>query len=258
MAYERELAVAREAVARAGREALRYWRNNVEVETKEDDSPVSAADRESERVIVAMLQSEFPADGLVGEEGAQRESANGRRWIIDPVDGTRDFVRGSRQWAVQLALEVGRDNVVAGAVHFPALGETYYARRGGGAYLDGEPIRVSTITDVSRAVLCVNDLGRLAGTGLGNRFLEWSARFWCIRNPGGSPDAMLVAAGRAEGWIEPHAKEWDMAPHKIITEEAGGVFRNFDGGSSIYGGDCITCNPHLEEELLRFVQSGRD
>jgi histidinol phosphatase-like enzyme (inositol monophosphatase family) len=253
MQYERELAVAKEAAESAGREAMRFWRNNVAVETKEDDSPVSAADRGSERVIVEALTKAFPADGLVGEEGARKESSSGRRWIIDPVDGTRDFVRGSRQWAVQLAVEEGRDNVLAGVVHFPALDETYYASQGGGAFLNGEPIRVSNTADISKAVLCVNDLDRLAGTELGDRFVEWASRFWCIRNPGGSPDAMMVASGIADGWIEPDAKEWDMAPHKIVTEEAGGVFRNFNGGSSIYGGDCITCNPFLAGELARFV-----
>jgi histidinol-phosphatase len=253
MLYRTELSVARDAAVRAGEKALRYWRQGVDVETKPDDSPVSEADRDSERMIVEHLTNRFPEDGLVGEEGAHRQGTSGRRWIIDPVDGTRDFVRGSRQWAGQIALEDGRDNVVVGVVHFPAIGETYFATRDGGAFCDDKRIHVSAIDDVSRAVLCVNDLGLLAGTSMGERFLSWAARFWCVRNPSGSADAMLVASGRADAWFEPNAKEWDMAPHKVITQEAGGVFRNFDGGSSIYAGNCITCTPALEAELAAFV-----
>ena len=96
--------------------------------------------------------------------------------------------------------------------------------------------------------------GEFPNHPFGGEFLEWVSGFWSMRNPGGSPDAMMVASGRAEAWIEPRSKAWDLAPHKIITEEAGGVFRNFDGGSSIYGGNCITSNPHLADFILEFVK----
>ncbi len=254
MPYERELQVARAAALRAGESALRYWKAGCETETKLDDSPVTAADREAERIITGVLTDAFPDDGMLGEEGAARDGSSGRRWIIDPVDGTRDFVRRTRFWSVQLALEESENHVVAGVVHFPALEETYYAARGAGAFCSGSPIRVSDVTEPSQAVLCVNDLGRFRLHPFGARFIEWVAQFWSVRNPGGSPDAVMVASGKADAWLEPHSEVWDLAPHKILIEEAGGVFRNFDGGSSIYGGNCITCTPALERMLLEFVQ----
>jgi len=253
MAFEHELETANRAARQAGEAALRHWRRGVAAETKADDSPVTVADREAERIIVETLKAEFPDDGFLGEEGTEEDSSSGRRWIIDPIDGTRDFVRGSRVWSVQLALEDG-DEIVAGVCHLPALSEAYYAAKGGGAFRNGDPVRVSGISDASGAVLCVNDLDDFHKEPFGGRFIEWVSRFWAVRNPGGAPDAMMVASGIADAWIEPSSKAWDLAPHKIITGEAGGIFRNFDGGSSIYGGNCITCTPALEEEIMRFVR----
>ena len=251
--YEREVEAARSAALRAGEVALRHWHGDFEVEIKEDDSPVTAADREAERVILATLSEAFPGDGFLGEEGADHPGAGRRRWLIDPVDGTRDFVRRSRFWSVQLALEDGADNIVAGVVYFPALDEIYHACRGAGAWCNGQPLRISPVSEIASAVLCVNDIGALRRETFGGRFLEWASRFWSVRNPGGSPGAMMVASGRADAWLEPQSKAWDLAPHKVITEEAGGVFRNFDGGCSIYAGNCFTCTPALEDALRSFL-----
>jgi histidinol-phosphatase len=255
MRWERELDLARRIAREAGQVALSYWARGVAAEAKADDSPVTAADRECERRILAALEQAFPEDGLLGEEGGGKAASNGRRWIVDPIDGTRDFVRGNRMWAVMLALEEAGD-VVAGVCHFPALEETYWAQRGGGAFQDGRRLRASSVTEIHRAVLCLNDFARLSQAAFAPGLLAWMARFWAVRNMGGSPDAMLVASGRADAWIEPEAKPWDLAPLKILTEEAGGVFSNFDGGASIYGGNCFTCAPGLEDELRRFVRGG--
>jgi histidinol phosphatase-like enzyme (inositol monophosphatase family) len=255
MSWEREVELARRIAREAGQIALRYWEQGVAAEAKADDSPVTAADRECEQKILAALEQAFPEDGLLGEEGGGKTASNGRLWIIDPIDGTRDFVRGSRMWAVMLALEEA-GGVVAGVCHFPALEETYWALRGGGAYQDGRRLRASEVTEIGRAVLCLNDFARLSRIAFAEDLLAWMARFWAVRNLGGSPDAMLVASGRADAWIEPDAKPWDLAPLKLLTEEAGGVFSNFDGASSIYGGNCFTCAPGLEAELRRFVGGG--
>ncbi len=250
--YQAELEYALGLVRRAGETALGYWRTGLEAEDKADDSPVTLADRAVERLLAAALEEAFPEDGLLGEEGGDRQAASGRRWIIDPIDGTRDFVRGSRTWAVMLALEDEGD-VVLGVCHLPALGETYWAVRGGGAFENGERIRVSSISEVSRAVLCFNDFANLTRCPFAARLDGWMARFWAVRNPGGSPGALLVASGRADAWIEPSCQPWDLAPLKIIAEEAGGVFSNFGGSSSIWGGDCFICTPALEAELRGFL-----
>lgn len=252
MSYERELEVARAAAVRAGELALRHQASGVTAESKLDLSPVTIADRESEQLIAGMLTEAFPGDGLLGEEGGRKESSMGRRWIVDPIDGTRDFLRGLPTWSVLIGLEDGAD-VVAGVAHFPAQNVTYYASHGGGAYRNGTPIHVSKISEPSQALLCLNGFNDVLGYPFAPLLLDWMKQFWSVRSFGGCQDAMLVAAGHAEAWIEPSGKPWDFAALKIIAEEAGAVFFNFDGRKSIYGRNCALCVPALEVELRRFV-----
>ena len=252
MSLERELEVCRRAAERAAEVALRHRQRGISPETKPDGSPVTAADRECEALISRLLAEAFPDDGLLGEEGAEKGSQSGRRWIIDPIDGTRDFVRGNASWGILIGLESGSDPV-AGVCYLPVLGEMYGACQGGGAYRNGERIRVSAIDEVSRAVLCVTGFDKITRHAFSGRLVEWMSRFWAVRSMGGCMDAMLVASGKAEAWIEPSVKPWDLAPLKIILEEAGGRFCNFDGGSSIYAGNCFACVPGLEAELRAFV-----
>ena len=243
-----------ERIARqAGEIALGYWNQGLAAETKADNSPVTIADRESELFISRSLAEAFPDDGQLGEEGSARESRSGRRWIIDPIDGTRDFVRGNRAWAVLLGLE-DKGEVVAGAAYLPAMGEMFTATRGGGAFCNGAPIRVSAIASPSEAVLCVNGFNTVSRNHFAQNLIPWMEQFWAVRSMGGCLDAMMIARGQADLWIEQSGKAWDFAPLKIIVEEAGGRFFNFDGGASIYGENCICCTPGLEavaRELVR-------
>ncbi len=261
MAFEKELELARRAVREAGDLALANRRRTLEVSTKPDASPVTNADRDNEHLITRMLAEAFPDDGLLGEEGSRRPARSGRQWIVDPIDGTKDFVRGIPFWAVLLGLEAGGD-IVVGACRLPVLGETYYAARGSGAWREsasGGPERLhvaADITEISRAVLCITDADAMPAQPFAPRLVEFLSRFWTVRNTGGALDAMLVASGRADAWLEPSAKPWDLAASKIIIEEAGGRFVNFDGGNSVYGGNCIACVPALEAEMLRFVRGG--
>lgn len=237
--------------------ALEYQRQGVTADAKADDSPVTEADRACEVLFAEGLAAAFPKDGQMGEEGASRESASGRQWIIDPIDGTRDYVRRNRLWSMLLALEV--DGAVAlGAAHFPALGETYYAVRGQGAWRinpDGTKSRifVSGKSETSEGVICVNSMQNITRWPFADDLIHWLDRFWAVRSLGGAMDSMFVAAGHADAWIEQGAKPWDLASIQVITEEAGGIFFNFDGGHSIYGGNCVTCTPGFEAELRTFV-----
>lgn len=252
MLFERELEVARLAARRAGELALSYQKAGVTAEEKSDESPVTIADRESEKLIASILADAFPEDGLLGEEGGNREAASGRRWIIDPIDGTRDFSRGSPLWSVLIGLEA-KDGVIVGVVNIPAWDQEYYAVRGGGAFRNGEPIHVSSIQDVSKSVLYFNGLREVHAREFAPRLVEFMGRFWAVRSMSGAPDAMLVASGSGEIWVEPSAKPWDLAPIQIIVEEAGGRFFNFDGGNSIHAGNCIVCAPGLEDAARRFI-----
>lgn len=252
MNLARELEAARSIARRAGELALGYAARGVAAEIKADSSPVTIADRESEKLIAAALHEAFPADGLLGEEGARGDAPSGRRWIIDPIDGTRDFLRGNPFWSVLIALESAGEPLL-GVCHMPALGETYWAARGAGAWRNDDAIRVSSIARTDQAVLCVNSLNTIGELPFAGGLVEFMSRFWAVRSAGGCMDAMMVAAGRADAWIEPTAMAWDLAPLKVIVEEAGGMFFNFDGGSSIHGGNCVCCVPALEDELRRFV-----
>ncbi len=249
--WSKELDLAIEAAQRAAELALRH-QPNILVEAKPDESPVTQADRECERMIARMLSDAFPEDGILGEEGARAESRSGRRWIIDPIDGTRDYVRGNPLWANLIALEAG-DQIVAGVVNLPVLGKLYAASRGGGAYCNGSRIHASAKTSIAESVLCLNGYDKMAGLPGRDRLLDWMARFWAVRGLGGAADAMMVAAGQAEIWIEPRASPWDFAPLKIILEEANARYFNLDGGSTIYAGNAVGCAPGLEQSVKQFL-----
>ena len=236
----------------AGELSLGYQAQGVRPEQKPDLSPVTIADKEAEKLIVKLISEVFPDDGLLGEEGTERKSMNGRRWIIDPVDGTRDFVRGYDLWAVLIGFEVDGE-VVAGVAHFPARKQMYSALKGSGAWLNEKPIRISEITEISQALLCVNGLNTMRRQKFAPKIVDWMSRFWAVRSFGGALDAMMLCSGHAEVWIENTAKPWDLAPLKLIAEESGARFLNFDGGSSIAGGNAMICVPALEPAIRQFL-----
>ena len=137
MDYQRELEFARRIAVMAGENARRIRAGGIAAETKADASPVTVADRENERLLRESIEGEFPEDGILGEEGTAKAGTSGRRWILDPIDGTRDFVRGNRFWCVLIALEAAEETL-AGVAHFPMLEETYWATKGSGSYRNGE------------------------------------------------------------------------------------------------------------------------
>ncbi len=221
-------------------------------ESKADQSPVTPADRECERLIAGILSDTFPEDGILGEEGARMESRSGRTWIIDPIDGTRDYLRGNALWANLIALEADGD-VVVGIVNLPVLGNLYRASRQGGAFRDNSPIHVSSKKTVEESVVCFNGFSRLDALPFKTQLQDWMTRCWALRGLGGATDAMMVASGQAEIWVEPRAAAWDFAPLKVIVEEAGGRFLNFDGGASIRAGNALVFTPSLEKEVNRML-----
>jgi len=220
MAFESELARVRELAWEAGALALRYQSEGFTMEDKPDDSPVTIADKESERMLVAGFAETFPEDGFLGEEGTDRPGTSGRRWIIDPIDGTRDFVRGNRLWCNLLALEV--DGVVElGVATFPGLQNQYWAVRGEGAWRWGggavTRLQCSTIETPDRAVVCFNQINKSLERPLAEKTLPFLSQFWAVRAVGGALDAMFVAAGSAEIWIEPYCQALDLAPLSRIA-----------------------------------------
>jgi histidinol-phosphatase len=232
MGYERELQVARRAAVRAGENALRIRGAGIQPEMKPDNTPVTAADRDNERLIVEAIETEFPNDGILAEEGTRKDGNNGRRWIIDPIDGTRDFVRGNALWCVLIAME-DRGAMVMGVAHFPMSGETFWAERGGGAYRNGERLHVLEKTR--------------------NGTDDWRAKIQKAWGTGGAREAMRVASGEVEVWFERRAQVWDMAPLQVIVEEAGGRFFGMDGTPRADAGSGVACTPAVEDEVRQFL-----
>jgi histidinol-phosphatase len=252
MAFERELELAKLLAQEAGALAIDYQRRGVTAETKADESPVTAADRACEKLIIDRLSLEFPEDGVLGEEGGERKNRSGRRWILDPIDGTRDFLRNIPLWAVLIGLEE-EGEIVAGVAHCPRQGLLLWAARGEGAWANGSRIRVSDKSEPGEAVLAFNGFNKAGVANFAPRVLPWVQQFWAVRSLGGAVDAMLVAQGQADVWIEPNGAAWDLAPLKILVEEAGGRFASFGGERTIYGGNAYACTPGLENSVRELL-----
>ncbi len=245
--------MAKNLADQAGRIALEFQRKGITAEQKADESPVTAADRACEKLIVEGLSTVFPGDGFLGEEGASRESHNGRKWIIDPIDGTKDFVRGIPLWAILIGLEEA-DEIVAGVAYSPGQRLLLWASKGGGAWANGDRIRVSKESEPGKSVLSFNGFNKAGVSHFGARLLDWVGKFWCVRSLGGAVDAMMLATGSADVWIEPNAQPWDLAPLKILIEEAGGKFASFAGRNSIYDGNAWASTPGLEPYVNQLVK----
>jgi histidinol-phosphatase len=221
----------------------RFRARDLMVETKPDLTPVTDADRAVERALRERLAVERPDDDVLGEEegdGGPAEPA-GARWIIDPIDGTRNFSRGIPVWATQIALE--RDGAVeAGVVSAPALGRRWWAERGGGAFANGEPIRVSGIARIADA--SVSGIPELA------------KQAWHVRDFGDFWQHMLVAEGALEVAVDhPVLGAWDILPDAIIVEEAGGRCSALDGGPAETS--LVSSNGLLHEEALAALRAGQ-
>lgn len=250
MTTDRFLEGALEAARAAGASALRYFRGEVEVTVKADQTPVTQADREAESTIVSCLRAAFPDVGFLGEEfGAQGPQA--RRWIVDPIDGTKNFIRGIPYWATLIGLEEDGE-VTLGVVHAPATGDLLWARRGRGAFADGAPLRVSAVDRLAEATLLHSSLGHLRHPERRHweGFVRLVDRTERQRAFGDYYGYTFVLRGQAELMLEVDMKPWDLAPFKVLFEEAGGRLTDLEGRPSIYSGTVLASNGRLHEAAL--------
>jgi histidinol phosphatase-like enzyme (inositol monophosphatase family) len=245
-----------EAVARvAGNIALRHYLRGVAVETKADGTPVSEADRQAEEAARRWLEACCPADGIVGEElGTVRPGAR-RRWILDPIDGTKTFVRRVPLWGTLVALAEG-ETVLAGAAFFPAVDELLVAAQGTGCFWNGRMVRVSTVARLGEAtVLCTDE--RFGGNEEQRRgFGALAGRAGLARSWGDCYGYLLVATGRAEVMVDGLMAPWDAAALQPIVEEAGGVFTDWSGRRTAFGGSTVATNGALAEEARALLRNG--
>jgi histidinol-phosphatase len=230
-----------------------FQRVDLVVESKPDATPVSEADREVEIAIRAALQHERPGDAVIGEEYGAKGSGP-RRWIIDPVDGTKNYVRGVPVWATLLALQVEGVGVV-GVVSAPALQRRWWACRGEGAYAGDRRLQVSRVSELSDAHFSYSSLAGWEKQGRLEGFLELTKNAWRTRAFGDFWSHILVAEGGADIAAEPEVSLWDLAALQVIVEEAGGRFTDLSGASTAEGGSAVSTNGLLHEAVLSYLAS---
>jgi histidinol phosphatase-like enzyme (inositol monophosphatase family) len=238
------LEVTAELAERTAQVALSYFGRGLAVENKADGSPVTVADRAAEAAARAFVREHFPDDGFVGEEGGIERPEAARRWIVDPIDGTKAFVRSVPLWGTLVALAEG-DTIVAGACVLPALGERVVAARGEGTFWNGARARVSTVASLAAATVLCTDVARLPASVRGVLDGAAIARTW-----GDCYGHVLVATGRAEAMLDPVLAAWDAAALLPIVDEAGGTAVAFDGRRSAFAGSLCSINAALAGVLL--------
>jgi histidinol-phosphatase len=240
----------------AGAITLRHFRGSFVPERKLDNSFVTLADRETEEYLRAKVEQAFPQDAILGEEEGERSGTSGRRWIIDPIDGTYSFVHGVPLYAVLIGLEVEGEPVL-GVVNLPALNEITYAARGVGCFWNDELARVSSTASLDDALLLSTDFGVCEKYGFGQAAQLLQQRANARRTWGDAYGHVLVATGRADVMLDPVMNIWDCAALLPIVEEAGGTFTAWDGRRTISGGNAISTNSLLLPEITALIEERR-
>jgi histidinol phosphatase-like enzyme (inositol monophosphatase family) len=239
----------------AGEITLRYFGGLVDAESKGDGSPVTMADREAEAHIRKRIEERWPEHGILGEEfGVTREDAP-IRWILDPIDGTRSFMRGVPLYSVLIGVE-GPDGPFVGVAHFPALGETVAAGEGLGCLWNGNPCAVSDVGELDWSLVLTTDAERILSRSEGQGFRSLMQGSSFSRTWGDCYGHILVATGRAEAMIDPILSSWDAGPLLTILTEAGGTFTDLKGNRTIHGGSGISSNGRMHATVLEALRRG--
>ncbi len=226
---DQALAVARRAAQAAAEVIARHYRSELAVQTKADASPVTVADIESERAIRAVLGEAYPEHAIYGEEQGMDARASDWLWLVDPIDGTKSFVRGYPMFSTQIAL-MHRGELVLGVSSASAFGETMWARRGGGAWFEGRRVHVADTRELAAASVSTGNLKSLAASPAWARLAEVILGSNRIRGYGDFYHYHLLARGALDAVIESDVNILDIAALAVIVREAGGVFTDLDGG----------------------------
>ena len=241
------------AARAAGEITLHYFKKKFETRLKGKDNFVTQADTEAEEFLRREILERFPGDAIVGEEGGEVAGSTGRRWIIDPIDGTYSFVHGVPFYGVLVGCEVGGEPSV-GVINIPALGEIVYAAKGLGCFWNGEPARVSQTERLEDALLLSTDFGSCARYGFGAAAEELQGRAAMRRTWGDCYGYVLVATGRADVMLDPVMNVWDCAALLPVVEEAGGTFTDWRGRRTIRGGHAVSTNGALFADVMRIIE----
>ena len=234
---------------KGGQHTLTYFNQSLEVERKDDDSPVTIADRQAEEIMREAITGEFPDHGIIGEEHGRTNEESPVQWILDPIDGTKSFIHGVPLYTTLVGIVVDGEPV-AGVIYAPALDELCEAAKGKGARLNGDRCRVRPCRELSKASFMSTDVYTFEEFGYGAAFEALLKQSRIHRTWGDAYGHMLVATGRADLMFDPILSIWDAAPMGIILREAGGVFADTDGKETIETGNGFSCSRELLPEVL--------
>jgi histidinol-phosphatase len=246
--YERAIEITR----KAAQTAMRYFDTELTIETKGDLTPVTIADRETEQALRAGLHAAFPHDGFLGEEYGDTPGSTGYRWILDPIDGTRSFVRGIPTWATLVGLEY-KGELIAGIVEAAPFGHTYHALRGEGAYRNERRIHVSIEKELGRSLVFYSSISWFLKANKEREFLNLVRASERQRGYGDWYGFLLVAQGSGELMVEHGVHPWDVAGIQPIVEEAGGRMTDWSGRFDLHAPDVIASNGLLHDAALAIV-----
>ncbi|MBL0348401.1 inositol monophosphatase family protein [Candidatus Villigracilis affinis] len=240
---------------RAGRITMGYYNTGVRADMKENNEPVTIADHEAEKFIRAEIERQYPGHAIIGEEFGHT-TGNGVpfRWTIDPIDGTKSFIRSVPLYGVLIGLEI-EGKISVGAAYYPPLDEMLCAADGLGCWWNSRRAHVSTVDEISQACVVTSDFQRLAekDSTLTERFAKKKA---LLRTWGDAYGYMLVATGRAEVCVDPFLDIWDYGPYPVILREAGGYFGTWSGQEGHTPGDALACNAALKQEVVKLMMQG--
>jgi len=249
MPYEKEIETLKEIVQIVGKYQLEMQKKLKKVNLKEDRSPFTEVDVNSENMIMEKISAVFPNDGFLGEESGETAGTSGRRWIIDPLDGTRPYIHNIPTHSILIGLE-DTGILVAGIAHFPALNETYWASSGGGAFCNGEKICVSQTSEIEDAMASGLGVVEAAKEKNGKLLVELLDKCDSFYGFMDAYSYTAVAAGKLDFCVSLLDKAWDRAPVAIIVKEAGGVFSDFSGKETIYSKEFIVSNKNIHGKVL--------
>ncbi|MBD3345985.1 MAG: histidinol phosphate phosphatase [Chitinivibrionales bacterium] len=257
MTYNKELKIALDCSEEAGKLQLSAFSSLKNIEIKSDNSPVTQIDKQCEALIRRKLLENFPGDGFLGEETGLQDSGNGRRWIVDPIDGTRPYIHGIPTFSTLIGLEHNKQYVV-GVIHFAGLKETYWASRGGGAYCNGTPIHVSNTSSVAHvfgsSLGYIEKSDTTAGQQLLSMMKQWDYSY-------GYMDAYSyasVAGGKLDACVNLMDKPWDCAAAACIIQEAGGEISDIHGNKTVENGTFVATNGRVHDDILAFFRDPKE
>lgn len=245
---------ATETTYLAGRLTLGYFNAGVRPDFKGDDTPVTVADRQAEQLIRQRIERQYPQHAIVGEEFGVKESADAsHRWFIDPIDGTKSFIRGVPLYGVLLGLEI-EGTVEVGVAYFPALDDMVYAASGLGCWWNGRRALVAETTSLRRAFVTCSDVGSFERHGRDPAWQRIANACYMRAGWGDAYGYALVATGRAEIMLDPIMNVWDCGPFPPILQEAGGYFGDWQGNATIFAGEAMATTQTLLPDVLALIR----